>query len=624
MPAKLERASPLGTACAALWANTPGRLAYALRLTLVCCVSGLIGLWFEIPDPALIVYLGLFLNRRDRTSGLLLAVVMQLFITALVFALVPVTALLIDVPFWRTVAMAVLSFGLMFLGSASKLRPFAASMALITAYVLDLLGSLPASELATRGLLYALLFVGVPAGVSVLADLLIAPAPRRLAGELLARALGSAADLLVAPGDADRARFDALRHQTALDTPKLLKLAKLEGALAPGAAAAYGAAAAATVRILAAVDLIDRCPDAALREALAAALAPTLRAMAAILAGGGYPIGIDAPWWPSEVPADLAPALATVTDAITGFATTPAPPPTSGHAEKAGFFVPDAFTNPAHAEYAVKVTIGAMLCYLLFALWDWPGIHTAMITCYIVGLGTAAETIEKLSLRIAGCLVGAALGLATLVYVLPAITTITGILLVVAAGMFLASWVAAGDARISYAGFQLGFAFLLCTLQGHGPEFDLSVSRDRVLGVLLGTGISYLLFTRLWPVSMAGTIDPAIARLVVLLHRAASAAGDARAALVVQAMAAATAIRRSIALAAFEPGRLRPSDPWIDARRDLLVRIGKLESPLLLAQPGAEAALETLARDADALATAPAPQSEKAVSLPPPTPPAVA
>jgi multidrug resistance protein MdtO len=590
----------------------------------VCCVSALIGLWFQIPDPALIVYLGLFLNRPDRTSGVMLAVVMQLFVTVLIALLVPVTALLIDAPLWRTGAMAGLSFGLMFLASASKLRPFAASMALITAYVLDLLGSMPGGELATRGLLYGWLFVAVPAGVSVLADLLLAPPPRRLAGGLLGRALASAADLLEHPGDATRAQFHAMRHQAALDTPGLLKRAKVEATLTPGGADAYRSATAATVRILAAVDLLDRHPDAEVRQALAAALAPTLRAMAAILADGLYPVEIDAPCLPAKLPADLAPILATLTAAITGFATTPPPPPAEAPGGKTGFFVPDAFTNPAHVEYALKVTIGAMLCYLLFALWDWPGIHTAMITCYIVGLGTAAETIEKLSLRIAGCLVGAALGLAAIVYVLPAITSITGILLVIAAGMFLAGWVAAGDARISYAGFQFAFAFLLCTLQGHGPGFDLTVSRDRVLGVLLGTGMSYLVFTRLWPVSVTGTIDPAIARLVALLRSAAGVGDTLRDALTSRAMAAATALRRSVDLASFEPERLRPSREWIEARHALLVRIDRLESPLLLAQPGAAAELEAVARDADMLAASPPPESDTAVNSPPPMPPAAA
>ena len=51
-----------------------------------------------------------------------------------------------------------------------------------------------------------------------------------------------------------------------------------------------------------------------------------------------------------------------------------------------------------------------MLCYLIYSVLSWPGIHTALITVFIVSLTTAAESVEKLTLRIAGCLAGAGLG----------------------------------------------------------------------------------------------------------------------------------------------------------------------------------------------------------------------
>ena len=59
-----------------------------------------------------------------------------------------------------------------------------------------------------------------------------------------------------------------------------------------------------------------------------------------------------------------------------------------------------------------------MFCYCLYVLLDWPGIHTCFITCYIVALGTAAEAVEKLTLRMLGCLLGAAAGIAAIVFVL--------------------------------------------------------------------------------------------------------------------------------------------------------------------------------------------------------------
>src|SRR5262249_4824585 len=152
----------------------------------------------------------------------------------------------------------------------------------------------------------------------------------------------------------------------------------------------------------------------------------------------------------------------------------------------AGFFLPDAFTDPKYVRYALKTTAAAMFCYVLYTLLDWPSIHTCFITCYIVSLGTTAETIEKLSLRILGCIVGAAAGIVAIVYVMPSLTSIGALLAVVFLGGLASAWVAAGSPRISYAGFQLAFAFFLCVIQGPSPAFDLSIARDRIIGILLG------------------------------------------------------------------------------------------------------------------------------------------
>src|SRR6185295_13909960 len=130
---------------------------------------------------------------------------------------------------------------------------------------------------------------------------------------------------------------------------------------------------------------------------------------------------------------------------------------------------------PEHVQYALKTTAAAMFCYVLYSLLDWPGIHTCFITCFIVALGTTAETIQKLTLRIVGCLLGAGAGIAAIVFLLPALTSIQGLLGVIFVGALAAAWVAAGNPRIAYAGFQIAFAFFLCVIQGPSPAFDLTV-----------------------------------------------------------------------------------------------------------------------------------------------------
>src|SRR2546427_160955 len=73
-------------------------------------------------------------------------------------------------------------------------------------------------------------------------------------------------------------------------------------------------------------------------------------------------------------------------------------------------FVLDAFTNPSYVRYALKGALAVMICYTLQSAVDWPGIRTCLITCLIVGLGSEGATVQKGTLRIAGALVGAAMG----------------------------------------------------------------------------------------------------------------------------------------------------------------------------------------------------------------------
>src|SRR5258706_8286038 len=82
-------------------------------------------------------------------------------------------------------------------------------------------------------------------------------------------------------------------------------------------------------------------------------------------------------------------------------------------------FVPDAFTNPAHVRFALKVTLAAMFCYLLYTGVDWFGIHTAFITCTFIALETTGATLWKGMLRAVGCLIGGLLALFSIIYLIP-------------------------------------------------------------------------------------------------------------------------------------------------------------------------------------------------------------
>src|SRR3954466_14919527 len=161
--------------------------------------------------------------------------------------------------------------------------------------------------------------------------------------------------------------------------------------------------------------------------------------------------------------------------------------------------VTDAFTNPAHVRFALKVTFAAMFCYIVYEAINWTGIHTAFITCTFIALESTEATLYKGTLRFVGCLIGGALALFSIVFLMPHMETIASLVVLVACAAAIAAWVAIGSERISYAGLQIAFAFFYSVFQGYAPDTDLDNVRNRVIGILFGLIVTGLVFQYIWP-----------------------------------------------------------------------------------------------------------------------------
>jgi multidrug resistance protein MdtO len=565
----------------------PGRLEFATRLALICALTTLATEFYRTPDPALTVYVVFFLNRPDRATSLVTTLVLMILLTLIIGLVILVGMAVIDLPLWRTVAIAALSFALLFLTSASKLRPIGSIIALIVGYGLDELGLVPGGEIATRGLLYAWLFVAIPACISMVVNLLLAPPPRRMAERALAHRLTLCATILRAPDGRDREEFDELLREGAGEIPGWLRLADVEKTARPDDLAALRQATDSTIALELLVELALREPQAALPPPAGNAIATALDEMAQILRHGSYPLEIALPPFEGEdalpelgrlLLADLRQALANFSKAVPG-------EPMAEPAAKSGggFLLPDAFTNPEHVQFALKTTAAAMFCYVLYTQLDWASIHTCFITCFIVGLTTTAETVQKLTLRILGCLVGAAAGIAAIVYVVPHLVSVGALMALVFAGALASAWVAVGDPRIAYAGYQVAFAFFLCVLQGPSPAFDMVTARDRVIGILIGNLVCYLMLALVWPVSLARRIDPSVRELVRSLS-AMVLASDAqtRRSLAAKSLSGQGELERDLDLLIYEPKEIGPSADWLESRRRTAHDIAALTAPLLL------------------------------------------
>jgi multidrug resistance protein MdtO len=558
----------------------PGKLEFAARLALICALTAVVAEIYQTPEPALAIYIAFFMNQKERVTSLIMSAALVVIITLIIALIFVIAIWTLDYPMWRTIAMALVSFCFLFLASASKFGEMGGITALIVAYGLDILGLAPAGEAGTRALLYAWLFIGMPAGVSIVVNLLFGRAPCRLAEEVLAWRLSVAAQMLRRPSEKTRRR---LAEAIAEDVPPIehwLHLAGVEKSTRPADLAALRQAADNTERLMIAVGTESHYEAAALPQTLRDRIAQTLEAMARVLERGGYPVEIE--WEALAHDPPLKPmavlVAAEIGKALTHFAEPVSLPAATEEPAKGGFLLADAFRNPDHVRYALKATCAAMFCYVLYTLLNWPGIHTCFLTVFIVSLTSTGETVEKLSLRLLGAAIGSGAGLAAIVFLLPHLTSIGALMIVVFMGAFVSAYIAGSSPRIAYAGFQMAFAFFLCVVQGSGPEFQLSIARDRVVGILVGNIVTYLVFTNVWPVSIAPRIDTALARILRGLARNASEMG-----------AAIAAAGDDILLAHYEPARVRPSAEWLSLRGGVLGTLKSLQGPLLLAAGSAMA-----------------------------------
>jgi multidrug resistance protein MdtO len=208
-------------------------------------------------------------------------------------------------------------------------------------------------------------------------------------------------------------------------------------------------------------------------------------------------------------------------------------------------FVADAFSNPAHWQFALKTTMAVMMSYAIYSLLDWPGMRTAIVTCFFVALSSLGETVHKLLLRLSGAVIGGLIAGLCIVFVLPHLTDIGQLCLLVFTVSVGAAWVSTSSELLAYAGMQIAFAFFLGVLQGYAPATDLTVLRDRVAGILLGNIVITIIFSSFWPQSARSAIRAALAdalRAIGEVIRRPRNAGEARMR-TVQALARADHLR---------------------------------------------------------------------------------
>ena len=164
------------------------------------------------------------------------------------------------------------------------------------------------------------------------------------------------------------------------------------------------------------------------------------------------------------------------------------------------FLVADAFSNLDHLKFGLKGGLAASLCYIIYNSIAWPGISTAVTTVLLTALTTVGFSRQKQILRFSGAVVGGLLfGMGAQIFILSYVDSIVGFTVLFVAVSVVGAWFATSSPRLAYFGGQIIVAFYLINLQEFKEQISLGIARDRVVGILLGLFIMWVVFDKLWP-----------------------------------------------------------------------------------------------------------------------------
>jgi multidrug resistance protein MdtO len=472
-----------------------GRGLAVARIAAGCVITVAIAMVFRVPLAAYMAYIVFLISKDDIAGTAKMAIAGTLAITLAVIVSLCLAQVTFGDPAIRLPAMALITFLAMFSARTFALGPVSFLAGFVVVTMQSIVDQVPNPEVFTRTTLWLWVVVVVPVAVTMFINLLFGPVATVVAEQAMRKVL-SELEIALAGG-----------HVAS-------RLREWRSALAPLADKAGNPAG--VWRMLETLVVLESYPDpipaaerAGLIELVRSCLGETQR---------------ESSGRPQQ--------------------------PLQHQHEARRLFVPDAMTNPIYWQFALKTTIAIMIVYSVYSLLNWPGLLTSIVTVFFVALGSVGETIHKLTLRLLGAIVGGSIAGLSIVFILPHFTDIGQLCVLVGAVALFAAWFSTSSERLSYAGMQIALAFFMGMLQTYSPATDLTVLRDRVVGILLGNVVMTLVFSTLWPESILTRLREELVntlRSIAALLRSATVSAARR-----QVIGALTKAENCAALSLFE------------------------------------------------------------------------
>ena len=169
--------------------------------------------------------------------------------------------------------------------------------------------------------------------------------------------------------------------------------------------------------------------------------------------------------------------------------------------------------DPALVRYCLKVGLCTVVGYLFGVISARPDLFIILVAVITTASPTYGATLQKMSLRIAGAVIGGAVSLLAIIIVSPNFETLPAYMLAVFAVYGALAYSSLGSARMTFAGKQMGIIFALVFV-ALTPSIDFYEPLWRIWGVLLGDFVVAMVFFILWPEYAGISLVPRLQRVI--------------------------------------------------------------------------------------------------------------
>jgi multidrug resistance protein MdtO len=483
--------------------STPGRLNMTLRCVVSSTLVVIISMALQIPWLALSLIVMFYVTQSNaaltRLTGLMFFVGSTLAIGSALLLL----KFTYDQPLARILIASALVWTCMFLMRATQVGVVFFICAIVIVYVQSFVDMTDQADVVVRLTLWVWVAVNYAILVSLMINTLLLPEEpaKQLMARMHLQILDVSHQLRALQGRAEPIRICARQVQdNAVWMQKLLGYAAMRDAQYFRMQGVYQAQIATVSRLHAAASQIPVLSSerATVQVAVCIEQACALFAQALLH---------DRPYEPPALLSRLDDALLPgplreMRAALLQYASTEQTVYSLAKSRKSNpIWVPDAFTNPVYRQFALKTTVATLIGYLFYVGTDWQGIHTVMLTCLIVAQSSLGATQRRIGLRVVGAAVGSLSALAAIIWIVPQLDDLAGLVLLCLPILGASAWLAAGSERISYAGIQMMFTFAMALLEHFGPTSNITEIRDRMIGICLGVALSMFIHCVWWPES---------------------------------------------------------------------------------------------------------------------------